>query len=228
MRPNLRAFDRVVRFLIGAFLIFAALVLFKHPLAQVVAVIIGVYSLLECLTSSCPLYTRLGVKSPADTLKTEPLYLVGLLGIQGVLAYEWWNAGWEKVSSPDFVSNIAQTLGYFASNNPFPWYKGFLTGMAIPNANSFALAVEWSQVGIALALAGAACAYFCAKTAMLRRWALTVSVIALLGGALMNANFYLAAGWTGPGTKGTNVVMFWSEMVLAYVWMMALLSRKKA
>jgi len=228
MKPNLRAFDRLVRFLLGAFLIFAALVLFTHPLARVLATIAGIYALLECLTSSCPLYARLGMKSSADVLKSESLYLLGLLGVQGVLAYEWWNAGWGKVSSPDFVSGIAQTLGFFASKNPFPWYKDFLTGVAIPNAQAFAYTVEWSQVAIALVLAGSICGYLCVKTAAARRWVLILCALALLGGALMNANFYLAAGWTGPGTKGSNMVMFWSEMVLSYIWLSALLSRKKA
>jgi hypothetical protein len=50
--------------------------------------------------------------------------------------------------------------------------------------------------------------------------------LALSGGMLMNANFYLAAGWTGPGTKGSNVVMFWSEGVLLYVWFSLLRSAR--
>jgi hypothetical protein len=32
----------------------------------------------------------------------------------------------------------------------------------------------------------------------------------------MNANFYLAAGWTSPGTKTANLVMFWVHAVLSY------------
>src|SRR3990167_10513043 len=113
MKPNLRAFDRLVRFLLGAFLIFAALVLFTHPLARVLATIAGIYALLECLTSSCPLYARLGMKSSADVLKSESLYLLGLLGVQGVLAYEWWNAGWrseEHTSELQSQSNLVCRL----------------------------------------------------------------------------------------------------------------------
>lgn len=228
MKPNLRSFDRIVRFLLAAYSFWAAAVLFHHPLARVLAVAFGLLSLGECVLGRCWLIARLGVTRVGESFKKEALYLFGLAGVQTALAYEWWSAGWEKVSTPEFVSGIRETLAFFASKNPFPWYKDFLLGFASQNATVFAYAVEWSQLAIAVALGVSAWTLVYSRNAAVRRWALIVSVLALLGGAKMNANFYLAAGWTGPGTKGSNVVMFWPQVMLAYVWTTSLLSKERA
>lgn len=226
MRRNLDTFERIIRLLLGAFALFAAFVLFKHPLARLAAGAFGVLGLAECAFGVCLSHARLGMLAPGDRLKPETLRLLGIVAIQIVLAYEWWSAGWEKVSSPGFVANISQTLAVFASKNPFPWYKSFLEGRAMRNATAFAYAVEWSQVLIALALAASAALLLYAHDGKMRRLALCGALIALFGGAWMNANFYLAAGWTGPGTKGVNVVMFWTQAVLMYVWASTLRAEK--
>jgi hypothetical protein len=85
------------------------------------------------------------------------------------------------------------------------------------NAAASAYAVERGQVAIALTLAATAAVIILAKREERRRAALVLAAIALAGGALMNANFYLAAGWTSPGTKGSNIVMFWSQAVIIHV-----------
>lgn len=228
MKRNLGPFDRLIRCVLAAFLLASAIWLFRHPVARVLALAGGLFALAEGLAATCPLAARLGAKSLKDKLDEKALLLIGVLGTQMVLAYEWWSAGLEKVSSPEFVEGIAGTLAYFASGNPFPWYKEFLLGFATENATAFAQAVEWSQVGIALALFASGAAYAYLKDASQRRNALVISVAALLGGMLMNANFYLAAGWTGPGTHGINVVMFWTQAILAYVWISSFMAKGKA
>lgn len=227
MQPNLRSFDRLIRFLLAAYAFFAAAVLFQHPLARVLVAAFGLLSLGECVLGHCWLAARLGVTRVGESFKKEALYLFALAGIQTALAYQWWSAGWEKVSNPDFVGKMGDTLAFFASKNPFPWYKEFLTGFASQNATVFAYAVELSQVAIAVTLAVSAWTLVYSRSAGLKRTAVVVAVLALAGGMLMNANFYLAAGWTGPGTKGSNVVMFWSQAMLAYVWITALLSKER-
>lgn len=226
MQKNLNTFERVVRLLLGAFFLWAAYALYHHPLARLAAAAFGLFALGEAVTARCLLHKRLGKEDPALPLAKEKLFLLGALGVQTVMAYEWWSAGWEKVSSPEFVEGITGTLGFFASKNPFPWYKAFLEGFAMKNATAFAYAVEWSQVLIGLCLAAAAVVLAYAKNGKWHRPALAAAVLALAGGMLMNASFYLAAGWTGPGTKGSNVVMFWVQAVLGYVWLSALVAKK--
>ena len=130
------------------------------------------------------------------------------------------------MSSPEFVANIEKTLTVFANGTSFAWYKSFLLGFASQNATAFAYAVEWSQIFIAIALAAAAWTYIFVKSSAVRQACAAISALALFGGMLMNANFYLAAGWTGPGTQGINVVMFWIQGILLYVWLSRLESRR--
>lgn len=227
MRRNLDTSERIIRLSLGAFALFAAAVLFKHPLARLAAGAFGAFSLAECALGVCWLHARLGMLAPGDRLKPETLRLLGLAAVQLVLAYEWWNAGWEKVSSGGFVAGISGTLSAFAGKNPFPWYKAFLEGFAMKNAALFAYAVEWTQVviGVTLAVSAACFLYRPQDGWWTRRW-MRCAIWCLAAGALMNANFYLAAGWTGPGTKGVNVVMFWSQIVLMYVWSSTLRAEK--
>lgn len=219
MSPNLNSYERLVRFVLGALLLFAAAVLFQHPLARLIAGLGGLFSLVEAVASRCWLMSWLGIKTTTDALKPETRNLIGLLAIQFVIAYEWWSAGWEKVSSSEFVEGIVGSLGYFASANPFPWYKDFLLGFATQNAAMFAYAVELSEIGIALALAIASWWHLYAKSEAHKRLSIILMIPALFGGLLMNANYYLAAGWTSPGTHGVNLVMFWTQAILLYVWL---------
>src|SRR3989344_1913440 len=228
MEKNLSVADRVIRILFSAVLVFAAIVLFKHPVARVLSGFGALFSLGEAVLGICYLHARLGSARMRDHLSEQALYLVGLVGIQMVLAYERWTAGWEKLSNPEFVSGMIGTLGYFASKNTFPWYKDFLLGFASENAAAFAYAVEWSQISIAVVLAASGALYLYSRHTGIQRIALAASLIALAGGTLMNANFYLAAGWTGPGSHGVNVVMFWIQATLIAAWFYRLVHRDHA
>ena len=147
------------------------------------------------------------------------LSLVGLVAVQIILAYEWMSAGWGKISSPKFVEGIVGTFDYFASQNPYLWYKSFLLNFATRNATLLAYLVEWGQVIIAIALLTAGIAYLYANKISVKKTALKVSILALIGGMLMNINFYFAAGWTSPSTHGINLIMFLIQAVLLYVWL---------
>lgn len=208
-----------MRVILAAILVFAVVILFKHPIARVLGSLGAIFALWEALSAKCYLTHYLGSRSIGERLNEGSLYILGLVGVQMVLAYEWWSAGWEKVSSPEFVNGINGTLGYFASKNPFPWYKDFLLGPATNNSTLFAYSVEWSQIAIATVLAVAGVLFVYSRSTPVKKLALKFSVLALVGGILMNANFYLAAGWTGPGTHGINVVMFWIEAGLVYIWL---------
>ena len=215
MQRNLDWFDRLVRFSFGVVLLLSALYLFHQPLARLAVAVFGIYALAEGLLGICPLFNKLG----KGKLSVEAHYLVGLLAIQCVIAYEWWSAGFEKMSSGVFVTGLPKTLGFFASQNPFMWVKNFLLGFATNNATIFGQLVQWSQIVIAVVLVLSAVAYVYSKNTSVRKTAIVLSVLALIGGMVMNIIFYLAAGWTGPGTKGVNVMMFWTEAILAYTWL---------
>ncbi len=225
---NLDHLDRLMRLLLAFILFFAVSVLFTNLLAKVLISAAALFSLWEAAVGRCYLTKYLGSKSVSDRLTEKPLYLLGLVAIQLVLAYEWWSAGWEKLSGGEFVKGIKGTLAFFASKNPFTVYKEFLLGFASDNSTAFAYSVEWSQMTVAvlLVLFGALLVY--SKNVKVQRISLILSVAALLGGIVMNANFYLAAGWTGPGTQGINVVMFWIEAVLVYIWLYHLGQTKHA
>ena len=215
MQKNLNWFDRLVRVLFSVILLLSALYLFHHPLARLATAVFGIYALAEGLFSICPLFNKL---SKGGRLSAEAHYLVGLLVIQCVIAYQWWSAGFEKMSSGVFVTGLPKTLGFFASQNPFMWVKNFLLGFATNNAVTFGQLVQWSQIVVGVVLVLAAAAYVYSKNTSLRKTAIVLSVLALIGGMAMNVTFYLAAGWTGPGTKGINVTMFWAEAILAHTW----------
>lgn len=219
VEKNLNWPDRLMRFVLATILIFAVTVLFKHPIARILGGAAVIFTLWEVFSAKCYLTGHMGSKSVGERLSKESLYLLGLVATQMVLAYEWWSAGWEKISSPAFVENINSTLGYFASKNPFPWYKNFLLGFVTNNSTIFVYSIEFSQIAIAVALAVSGALFIYSKSEFIQKLALKFSVLALLGGILMNANFYLAAGWTGPGTHGINVVMFWIQAILVYVWL---------
>jgi hypothetical protein len=219
MTRNLDTFERVVRLLAAAFAFFAAAVLFHHPAVRFAAAAFGAYALWECYAAKCPLHAMLGVASPTDRLAPETVRLLGLLGVQVTLAYEWWSAGWGKLSNPDFLTGMGKTLAAFAAKNPYPWYKSFLENVAAKNATAFGIAVEWSQAVIAFVLVAAAVETLWGKEERVRRKAMLAASVALVGGMLMNANFYFAAGWTSASTKGSNMVMFWAQAALLYVWL---------
>ncbi|TAL19497.1 DUF2892 domain-containing protein [Patescibacteria group bacterium] len=216
MTKNLNNYERLVRLALA--LIFGWLWLYavSTPFAKVFFFVVAVGALWEAAVGSCGLLALLGVKKPSDRLSGEKLFLTGVLGVQLTLAWSWWHAGWEKATGT-FLADLPKILEMFASKNPYPLFKNFLLQTALPNADTFGPLVQWGQllVGLGLALAAAAIIYDHAKT---RRLAYGVAIAALISGAVMNANFWLAAGWTGPATAGSNVMMFWPELILIYIW----------
>lgn len=145
-------------------------------------------------------------------------YLKGLVIIQAVIAYEWLSSGWGKVWGPEFVNGMAKTLERFASQNPFAWYKDFLATYVAPNAIAFGQVIEWSEIFVGLVLFVAAGCLLYPKCEKWGRAVSLLTIVVLLGGMLMNANYYFAAGWTSPSTHGVNLVMFWVQAGLLYVW----------
>lgn len=219
MEKNLQTYDRAVRIILGAIFIFIGAYIFHNTVAKFASILFGAFAIGEGIFARCALFSSLGVESFSNAPKQDIAFLIGTFATQITIAYEWFAAGLEKVSNPEFVSGITKTLGFFASKNPFQWYKNFLLGFGLKNATAFAYAVEYGELAAGVGLAIGVAAYAYSKNKKLRLFAAIVSVISLIGGIILNLNFYFAAGWTGSGTHGVNVIMFWVEAALLYVWL---------
>jgi hypothetical protein len=213
---NLTLSERVLRILLALLAGWIALYAFQNVFARAIAAAAALWMCVEAAVGSCPLHAGMGVKRPGDAPSADRLYLAILLGMQAVLAAIWWHAGWEKMTGT-FVADLPKIFTRFADGNPYPLYVSFLQSVAMPNALAFALLVQWSQLLIAAVLAACALSLLVRHRAS-QRAALALSIAALLGGALMNANFWLAGGWTGAAASTSNVALFWPELLLAYAW----------
>lgn len=138
--------------------------------------------------------------------------------VQWVLAYEWLHSGWGKFANPGFMTNIEKSLQGFTDKTSYSAYAGFLKSSVIPNADLFGNLIRSGEiaVGVALVIAGL---ILLAKKRLPETitWLL---VFAFFGGALMNLNFFLAAGWSSPSTWGVNVVMGLIHFILGVCYML--------
>ncbi|MCL5411746.1 MAG: hypothetical protein M1150_03330 [Patescibacteria group bacterium] len=138
-----------------------------------------------------------------------------LVLIQMVIGYEWLQSGWEKIHSGTFASTIGKTLAAFtAAKNPNGWYVDFLKSSAIPNKELFANLTMYGELLVGIALLGGGLLLLFTSLGGYARAYFWVLLAALVGGALMNLNFYFAAGWTSPSTSSVNVIMFLIELIL--------------
>lgn len=135
--------------------------------------------------------------------------------IQLVLAYEWLHSAWGKFTAPDFMANIDKTLGAFVAKTPHRWYGQFLSST---DASVFGNICRASELLIGLGLIFGT-AYLWQRLSGPKILRLVLPV-ALLGGALLNLNFYWAAGWSSPSTAGINVLMGLTQAILGgyYLW----------
>jgi thiosulfate dehydrogenase [quinone] large subunit len=101
----------------------------------------------------------------------------------------WINSFWGKFTNPAYVSGFAATNKGFAAKTSFGFYKDFLNGVVIPNADFWAFFTMYGEllVGIALVLG-------------------LLTNVGAIGGFFLNLNFWMAAGQTGS-TFAVNIVM---------------------
>jgi thiosulfate dehydrogenase [quinone] large subunit len=129
----------------------------------------------------------------------------GLAAVLLLLGYEWLLSGLNKLLSAAFGGGLADQLRQASDGNPNRWYVRFLSAAVLPHAGAFAAAVAWGEVAVALGLAGGAVAWI-GGGRLPARWGRRLQLatcVALLGSALMTANYYLLAGnglpWLNPG-----------------------------
>ncbi len=210
MQIVLGTYDRLARAVLAALSAWIGIVVFPPFGIGALFVLFALWCLVEAATGWCPLHQRLQMDRRANVL------LGALLAVQLSLAYGWAVPGVEKIAG-HFAQDLPKTLQFFASKNPYAWYVRFLQGYVLPNASWFGVVIAWAEllVGIVLVLS---CAAIALGNARWRTIGYAASLVALIGGLAMNANFWIAAGWTSPGTAGANTAMFWPELALVYVW----------
>jgi hypothetical protein len=116
-----------------------------------------------------------------------------------------------KFTGGTFVSGLADTLTKFASKNPYPWYKSFLTNIAIPNSQIFGMLTMYGELFAGATLFGVSLYLLMAKK--VSKMVYSFFGAGLLVGAFLNGTFWLASGYTSPSTDGLNLLMFFAEVI---------------
>ena len=156
------------------------------------------------------------MKDDSDSIKSMNTYLYMLLSV-GIV---WLRSSFGKITSGKFPQVLGQTLEKFASNNPYPWYKNYLQTVAIPNAKIIGVITMWSEFFVALSIT-IAVLYLLIKPEG-NKVAEIVLAVGLLGGMILNLNFWLASGWMSPSGESINFLMFLIQFV-GFVYLVKLL-----
>jgi hypothetical protein len=145
---------------------------------------------------------------------TNRLAAWGLASVFVLSGYEWLLSGLDKVFSADFRAGLAGELGDAMDGNPNHWYVRFLADTVVPHTRAFAAVVEWGELAVALGLFLGAVAWV-GGDRIPRRWARRFQLAAcgaLIGSAVMTANYYLMDGnqfpWLNTGApfdEGLNI-----------------------
>lgn len=123
----------------------------------------------------------------------------------------WSKSSWGKLTGGTFVSGLGQTLSKVVDKNPYPFFKQFLTDVAIPNSVLFGNLTLWGEVLVALSITlGAILLLFNPNISKL----VYLAVIAgLFGGLLLNVVFWFGFGYTSPSTDSVNLLMAAIEVI---------------
>lgn len=143
-----------------------------------------------------------------DSVRLPLFFLLFILAIGLV----WLKSSYGKLTGGVFVDGLGKTLTMFASKNPYPWYKDFLTQVAIPNAKTFGLLTMWGEFLSAVSITAASIILMATGGSKLVK---IVLLLGLLGGAFLNAVFWLASAWTSPSTDSLNLLMLVLQAIAA-------------
>lgn len=224
MSKNLGHFDRFARIFGGSVFLLLSIFVFAHPVARLVAILLGLWGVLEGVTGNCPLYSYIGQHKVAS-LKPETTMTLALAGIQAAFGYLWWSVGWNKVTDSAFIATFGRTLILWANQNPYPFVRTFLLGNATKFAPFYGFFTAFAEYLIGIVLIALALAWITAKTEETKRMALYVSAVCFAAGAVMNAGFYLASGHIGATERNLNALMFWTQLMFFYGYIQLLLQR---
>lgn len=138
-----------------------------------------------------------------------PLYFLLILLAIGLI---WLKSSYGKLTGGVFVDTLGKTLTMFASKNPYPWYKSFLTNVAIPSSATFGLLTMWGELLTAVSITASSVLLIATGGSKLIK---IILLLGLLAGAYLNAIFWLASAWTSPSTDSLNLLMLTLEAIAA-------------
>lgn len=132
--------------------------------------------------------------------------LTWLAAIQIVAAYEWLVSGLNKVLAGNFSQQLHSIIMDATHGNPNGWAVPVLKGIVLPCCALFGGMVECGEVLVGVALAVAAVLWVLGERVptLVRRVGAWTAVLACLGAAFMNVNFYIAMGGTFPAVSPAN------------------------
>ncbi len=109
--------------------------------------------------------------------------------------------GYQKLTDPDFLSALPNTLHVWASTSPASLYTSFLEHVAVPQAGLFGFLVTYGEILTGLSYITGFLVQFSAPAAI-----------------LMNLNFLLATQHLGVASQGVNLAfmiisatLFWAR-----------------
>lgn len=138
---------------------------------------------------------------------TDKLLLLTLLSVDFI----WLRSSFGKLTGGKFVDSLAATLGKFASQNPYPWYKNFLQSFAIPNSKLLGNLILLGELFTAASLLIGI--LYLLLMGRKNRVIYTLLWLGFLTGMLLNVNFWLASAWTGASTDSLNLLMLLLELL---------------
>jgi hypothetical protein len=224
MHRNLNGYESGARLVAAAVLLFLSFAVFVHPVAQLLVILAAAWLAMEGICGCCPFYANLGLAKGA--LKPETSAMLIVAGIQVVLGYVWWHAGWEKIVQGVFASQFGHNLAVWAAHNPYPFMRGALLGPMSSAAGWLGWTVEFLEYFIGIGLVALAYAIMAARTERGRRLALAFSVGALSVGMALKGVFFFAAAHTNEYAGMASVLIFWTSAVLVYGYAGQLAKRK--
>lgn len=141
----------------------------------------------------------------------DRLYRIGFLLVLLGVGLTWLRSGIGKITAGKFVSTLVPTLNKFITGNPNTWYDNFVKNSIIPNSNLFGNLIMWGEFLSAVSITlGSLYLLFGKKE---NKTVDYLFFLGLIGGALLNLNFYFAAGWMNSSTESLNLLMFVIEAV---------------
>src|SRR3989344_5062129 len=123
----------------------------------------------------------------------------------------WVRSSYGKFTGGTFVSGLGQTLSKVSANNPYPWFKGFLASVAIPNSQLFGMLVLWGEALSAVAITIGSIILLLNPHP--NKLVVLGLIAGLVGGLLLNIVFWLGFGSTSPSTDSVNLLMAAIEVI---------------
>ena len=139
-------------------------------------------------------------ESPRSTRYEGFVAGVGLLTIQLVIGYEWFVSGLTKLWRGGFAAGLSNELRD-KSTGVSGVYRSFLDRVVIPHGWAFGWFVMGAELAVGVALLGAAGVLLARRRPLhvtSGQMLLAITVIASIGGILMNVAFHLANGAPHP------------------------------